>query len=333
MEKKLNVLVCGSNFGKVYIDAIKKCSDDFNLVGILCKGSRRSEIISVEYGVPLYKSAEQLPENIDLACVIVRSDGIGGNGTELSIELMKKNISVVQEQPVHNKYQVECYKVARANNVVYLTADLYLQLENIKVFVERSRELLARSKLQFIHIACSTQIAYTALDILAAAGVSSSVKLASGVTKMQHAPFDIICATIGNIPTVIEYNNRIDPTDPDHNMYVMHRFDLYFEDGLLSLVDTYGAVIWRPRAYIGMEKLMNEFSDIKMFEILHEGYQIKMRDIYKGFWLKAIQGELYEIKKYIEHRKMNQFRVARELCVSKNWEQLNKIAGYADFIE
>ena len=69
-----------------------------------------------------------MPSDIDLACVIVRSEGTGGDGTELCIDLLNKGINVIQEQPVYQGHLYKCYKLAREKNLIYLTANLYSNL-------------------------------------------------------------------------------------------------------------------------------------------------------------------------------------------------------------
>ena len=85
--KQYRVLVCGTNFGKFYLSALLKDNHGFCLVGILAKGSKRSKTIAGELGVKLYTSVEEVPETIDIACVVVKSTILGGRGTSLSMEL------------------------------------------------------------------------------------------------------------------------------------------------------------------------------------------------------------------------------------------------------
>lgn len=69
--------------------------DLVDVVGILGKGGQHSLECSTKYNIPLYTSVSELPSGIDLACVIVRAGVMGGEGIQLSKELLQKGISVL----------------------------------------------------------------------------------------------------------------------------------------------------------------------------------------------------------------------------------------------
>lgn len=107
---KIRTLVCGSRFGQFYLEAVKALPEQFELVGLLAKGSERSRQCAARFGVPLYTDAAQLPGGIDLACVVLRSGVMGGGGSELALALLERGISVLQEHPVHHKDMAACMK-------------------------------------------------------------------------------------------------------------------------------------------------------------------------------------------------------------------------------
>ena len=94
MNKKIRVIVCGTTFGKFYIEAIRQNPEIFELVAIFAKGSERSKQCATEYKVPLITEIENIPHDIDLACVVLRSGALGGNGSMLAKSLLKMKISV-----------------------------------------------------------------------------------------------------------------------------------------------------------------------------------------------------------------------------------------------
>ena len=94
--KRLNVIVCGSTFGEYYVRAIQKNTDKFNLTGLLAKGSARSHRLSEKYNIPLYSNIESLPKDTDVACVIIRSEGAGGQGTLICNKLIQRGIHVIE---------------------------------------------------------------------------------------------------------------------------------------------------------------------------------------------------------------------------------------------
>lgn len=107
-KHKIKTLVCGSTFGQFYLEALKRRSDDFEVAGILSQGSERSKKCVQYYELPMFESVDQLPPDIDFACVVLRSAMMGGEGTNLSLQLLEKGIHVIQEQPVHQDDISKC---------------------------------------------------------------------------------------------------------------------------------------------------------------------------------------------------------------------------------
>ena len=55
------VVVAGTAFGRIYLDAIRSDPESFELAGILASGSAYSAECARRYGVPLYTSPEDVP--------------------------------------------------------------------------------------------------------------------------------------------------------------------------------------------------------------------------------------------------------------------------------
>ena len=68
--KKKQILVCGTGFGKIYLKAIAE-SKEYELMGILGKGSDRSRLLSKNLNVPMYTDIKEINQNVDAACVVV----------------------------------------------------------------------------------------------------------------------------------------------------------------------------------------------------------------------------------------------------------------------
>ena len=108
---KKKAIVCGTTFGQIYLDAINN-NHGLELAGIMAQGSERSSMTAHKYNVPLFQNAEEMPEDIDIAFVVIRSSCLGGAGTDISKTLLKKGIHVLQEHPVHYKDIEELAKLA-----------------------------------------------------------------------------------------------------------------------------------------------------------------------------------------------------------------------------
>lgn len=84
MRQRPRVVVCGARFGQVYLEAFRNPDLPFELAGVVAAGSERSRACARRYGAPLYTDPEQLPDDIDMACVVIRGGLLGGRGSELA---------------------------------------------------------------------------------------------------------------------------------------------------------------------------------------------------------------------------------------------------------
>ena len=60
----LQVLVCGTNYGRIYLEAIRLGGPAYKLVGLLARGSPVSQQVARELGVPLYRRAEDVSTRV-----------------------------------------------------------------------------------------------------------------------------------------------------------------------------------------------------------------------------------------------------------------------------
>lgn len=329
--KRLNVIVCGSTFGEYYVRAIQKNTDKFNLTGLLAKGSARSHRLSEKYNIPLYSNIESLPKDTDVACVIIRSEGAGGQGTLICNKLIQRGIHVIQEQPTHSIYLKESYRLARINDVIYMTSNLYNHLPAIETFKLYNEKLKSLSKLEYVNLSFSTQVSYTVFDIISKLGMHGKLSLNKKVIK-NEGPFDIISVRLDELPILIEFNNRINPNHSDKNMSIMYNFRFYYEDGILSLEDIFGPVTWRPRKYIESRDSVSEVENQLPFQIIYSN-DLNMEECFEETWTTAILKELEEMYHYIAQGCINQQRANGEIAAAINWETLSEFAGYAELVD
>src|ERR1700739_2393264 len=71
----MRVLVCGTNYGRFYLEAIRLDRADFRLAGILARGSVRSQLTALEYGVPLFRGVTEVDRDVDLSCAAMGASG------------------------------------------------------------------------------------------------------------------------------------------------------------------------------------------------------------------------------------------------------------------
>jgi len=92
MSRNKRVVVVGARFGEIYLNAFLKQRLGLELAGIVARGSARARQLAHAFGVFLYTDINQLPDDIDIACVVVRSTIVGGCGSTLAEVLLKRGI-------------------------------------------------------------------------------------------------------------------------------------------------------------------------------------------------------------------------------------------------
>lgn len=335
MIQKIKTIVCGSTFGQYYIDALKKYSEFFEVTGLLARGSRRSLTLAEKNGIPLFTDINKIPEDIVLACVVIRSEGVGGEGCEVAQRLMERGIHIIQEQPIYPKNLMECYRTAKKYEVIYSIGNLYMKLPEVQRFIKVSRKLGDLNALRYMSLYFCTQVAYPALSILIEA-ISGFREWKNLSVIKGNGPFDIITGQAGAIPITIEFNNKINPQVPDDFMYILHKFLLFFESGTLSLEDTFGPVTWRPRIYV--EKYGEEGSgDDRLkevsFALLKKYEEKKIGKIFQDEWSDAIGLEMLEMKEQIKNKRINSEKMQKDYLAAKLWEELYHVVGYANLTD
>ncbi len=334
---KKNVIVCGTTFGQYYLKAIKKREDLFVLKGILASGSDRSKAIAKEYGVTLYTAVDQLPDDIDFACVVIRADGCGGIGTTLAIDIMNRGISVIAEQPIHKSHLKDTLKVAVAKKVCYETGNLYMHLDSTKCFVDMAHKLNNSMPPLYIRASFSTQVSFPALELL-----NEIVTIREGIQvetiNNDNYPFSIVTGKLKGIPITIEFQNQICPSDPDGSMHLLHEITVFYPSGRLVLSDTMGSVVYRPRIYIPKDKYDADHTGMDQYTelVLYKKDKNTFLEEVENSWINAITENLIIFTKRMDalHRSGKQDnRGAKELLVAAGWEQLHEIFGFSRLVD
>ncbi|MBW3667584.1 MAG: Gfo/Idh/MocA family oxidoreductase [Actinobacteria bacterium] len=249
-DRPWKVVVCGTTFGQVYLESFRVPDRRLVLAGVLGKGSARSQACANHYGVPLYTDPDQLPDDVDIACVVVRSALLGGRGAELARTLMARGIHVIQEHPLHHDELAACLRTAREHGVVYDLNSFYVHVAPVRRFLGMAHELLRRQPPLYVDAACGFQLAYALLDIVGRAlrGVRPwTLRVASADEPDGVPSFRTLEGEVGGVPWVLRVQNQLDPSDPDNHAHLMHRVSIGAEAGNLTLLNTHGPVVWTPR--------------------------------------------------------------------------------------
>jgi thiazolinyl imide reductase len=333
--EKLRTVVCGSTFGQFYLAALRMMPEEFELAGLLARGSERSVKCAEYYGIKLYTEADQLPGDIVLACVVLRSGVMGGRGTELSLKLLERGLHVIQEQPVHHKDMAACLRTARRSGVSFQTGDLYVHLPAVRRFIACAKAMQERQNALYIDAAFASQVSYPMMHIFSEA-LPSIRPWKMGALSRDGGPFHVLTGTLGKIPAVLRVHHEVDPGDPDNHLHLLHRITIGSEGGSLSLTDTHGPVVWHPRLHIPENRnTLGDLADAYPEYLLENSTETlgpwspaNYRDILTKQWPRAIARDLSSMREVILGSSNPDMRAQQELLCSSQWHEMTAALGY-----
>jgi SAM-dependent methyltransferase len=146
----------------------------------------------------------------------------------------------------------------------------------------------------------------------------------------------MVHGVIAGIPLTLNVHNEVDPQDPDNHFQLLQQITLGFPAGRLSLVDTHGPVLWRPRLHIPdavkrdhdfnspqSAHLMEEISTI-----IGEGQSESWRTALTERWPVAIAQDLLALAESIQNRDATHWSPQSLLTQCQMWQALMKGLGY-----
>ena len=250
MTLPIRVLVCGSTFAQFYLQALSSEPEHYQIVGVLARGSKRSQALAKRFDVPLFDDLAQLPEDIDLACVVLRAGVLGGQGSELAHALLAQGINVLQEQPLHQDEVAVSLRLARQHGTHFHVSDNYLQMDSVRRFTAAARAILEEQTCLAMDAACANQVLFPLLHILTSIVPSYRPWTLARISQDEHQPVQILQGYLGNVPLTLRVWNQVDPEDPDNHLPLLQRLAMDVPGGCLTLLDTMGMVSWAPRLHI-----------------------------------------------------------------------------------
>ncbi|WND34098.1 Gfo/Idh/MocA family oxidoreductase [Streptomyces sp. BB1-1-1] len=293
----LRVLVCGTNFGRFYAEAVRR-RPGYVLAGILSRGSAASRAYAQSVGVPFFTEVDDLPAGIDAACVAVSSSISGGQGTELARALMDRGIHVLQEHPVHLTELTGNLRHARKRGVQYRLNTHYPHVAPVRAFVEAARRLVAEQRPLFVDAATPVHLMHPLVDILGQAmGTLRPWRFADPAplpAEIGPQPFRSLHGVFAGVPLTLRVHHQLDPSDRDNHALHWHRISLGTEGGVLTLADTHGPVLWSPRLHIGRDADRRFVLDgpgtgrLGLGTTAVVGTTVSFRTVFSDLWPEAI---------------------------------------------
>ncbi len=240
--KRYRVLVCGTNYGQTYIQAIQQSPETFELAGILARGSLRSIKVAGACGVPLYQSVESLGGEIDIACA-----AMGTSGADVVLRLLERRIHVLCEHPQTPDFLDSALRSANASQTCFHINGHFASLKAASAFIRYCRLQSQSADPVFFDAMITDRSLYASLDILRR--VAKTFEPFNFSAYGAFAPFTVVQGTLGGIPATFQVQpsrseGHLMLQDGDSSYYVDYRLAVVFPQGILTMLSVAGPVIW-----------------------------------------------------------------------------------------
>jgi thiazolinyl imide reductase len=236
----MRVLVCGTNYGRIYLEAIRLGGASYCLAGILARGSARSQQMAREYGVPLYRCVDDLPPSIDLACA-----AMGASGSDVVLDLLARGIHVLCEHPQKPRHLRSALDVAASSGLCFHINGHFAELEAAAAFINHCRGESRTGLPSFFHVTANDRSLYAALDILRRVLVSFAPFQFHVTSRLP--PFTIVQGVLRGVPATFHIQRSDDGRpfpDASPSYLVDHRIAAGFPSGVLTMLSMNGPVVW-----------------------------------------------------------------------------------------
>ncbi|HEX3553896.1 MAG TPA: Gfo/Idh/MocA family oxidoreductase [Thermoanaerobaculia bacterium] len=246
MDPILRVLVCGTGYGATYLQALWNHDSRLRLAGILARGSERSRALARQWDVPLWHSAEEVPESggkaIDLACVAVG----GPAGTALTLALLRRGVHVLAEHPVAPEEMAAALAAAREHGAIYHVNAHYADLETVAPFLTTAAACRRRSPPLFITAATNPRALYSCVELIGRLLETLEPCAFQAAGEEVRGPLAVVNGTAGGVPILVECQRLVTAEDDGSCVWASHQVKAGFAEGTLMLAETAGPVLWVP---------------------------------------------------------------------------------------
>lgn len=241
----MQVLLCGTNYGASYVGPLFARPGGVRLAGILSRGSERSRALARQLGVAHYSGVDRVPEGaVDGAIVAVAGEA----GIALSEEFLARRIAVLAEHPWEPVALERMLTIAQERLCVFHVNSHFADLE------EGAGSLLRHAgngrRPLYAHLTVNPRTLYSALELLARALGSLEPAALAGIPvggEVTAASFAVLQGTAAGVALTVLCQRTVSRLDDGSATLVNHRLELGYGDGILTMADTFGPVIWVER--------------------------------------------------------------------------------------
>ncbi len=239
------VVICGSNYGRAYFQALAASAGRYRPAALLARGSERSQRLARRYGVPLCRTVGEVPGEVDFACVALPS-----SVSDVVPQLLRRGIHALAEHPQRPAALEAAYRQAAASGSRLHVNGHFRDLPAPRAFVERWRR--DGSTLGFLDVMVQERALYAVLDILHQ--VVDLRRLVLGRVSAA-AGFVTLEGELGGVRALFQIQVPPErPADGSSSYLVDLRVVAGCGQGILSLLSTAGPVVWNANVNRGSRR-------------------------------------------------------------------------------
>lgn len=243
------VLLCGTRYGKSYLDAIDDCKE-LELAGLFARGSKDSIRLSQQYGAELFTNVDEINEPFDLSCIALPQE----IGIKTAVALMQKHIPVLMEHPISlENLQLLLATAAKHSTRCHINSH-FAYLAPITQFITSCKKLNGLSTALNINVSCNSRTLFSVIDILMRSFGTFSVSDPKVTVLDPHGHYQSCTFMLGAIPLTLTYQNWKYDIDDSNDSPLGHQITVTYREGVLNLGGTFGPCLWFPLSAGGLGK-------------------------------------------------------------------------------
>jgi thiazolinyl imide reductase len=253
----LRVLVCGTGYGATYLQSLWNHESGLRLAGLLTRGSERSRALAQQWGVPLWRTVQEIPHQaIDLACVAVASPA----GPSLTLDLLRRGIHVLAEHPIASEDLEAALGTARETGTTFHVNAHYADLETVAPFLATATACHHTAPPLFVSALTNPRALYSCIELISRivgdgwGRPSPGGWVSDGRGVGGEVPFVTIQCTLNSTPLLLHIQRTVTAEDNGAHLWASHQITAGFPSGTLLLAETAGPVVWIP-AYPSVAEL------------------------------------------------------------------------------
>jgi len=329
MNSKIRVLLCGAVFGQIYLRGVLK-SDDYELRGILSKGSALSRSVASKYGLKLHTDIDEVDSrDYDLALVVVRSAIVGGAGSDIAEELLEKGISVIEEQPVHMEEALKCFKTARQKGVMFDVNTFYPYLPASVAFHGEVKRIKETGNISMIEGGCSMPVLLPFLDQICRIAGGVNPYAVDGEHAFKRGIRSFIPVKINNCECLLKISGSLNREDINNNAFILNELAVSSACENLVMTEVNGQVVRIAKPYVVEEYLREEVHTKEAKEagttVIYDTSGKTFAQLYEDVWPLAVKTYLAEHAEYIRNGECNIAQMQYYTALCGLWKEISDL--------